>query len=352
MAWKPALPRRDRWILCVFLLVLAGCREQEQIHSYLAPKESLPEPPSTRMLAVMVPRDKDVWFFKFIGRKKDVTEHEDEFETFVRSVRFPKQGETPITWTTPPGWRREMGQGITYATLRLGPKGGSLDITITMLGPEAADVRPNVDRWRAQLSLQPMTDARFHQVHNNTEVDGVKATRVDLVGVLQPKAGPMAQPPRGRAREDRPPLRYDTPKGWEARPPMVKRGIRIPVVLRVAQDGQEAETTGMSLPGDGGGLIANVQRWRAQVGLGPIEEAELRRNVRTVKVGDSEAQCVDLGPGQNTKQRILGAMLPHGKETWFFTLKGPADLVGKQQANFEAFVASVRFGNEPGAAHE
>ncbi len=197
-----------------------------------------------------------------------------------------------------------------------------------------------------------MTDARFHQVRDNTEVDGVKATRVDLVGVRQQQAAPMEQPPRERAKENKLPLRYDTPKGWEARPPMVKRGIRIPVVFRIAQDGREAEATAMSLPGDGGGLVPNVQRWRGQVGLGPVEEAELRRNVRTLKVGDSEAQCVDLGPGRNTTQRILGAMLPHGDETWFFTLKGPADLVGKQQANFEAFISSVRFGGEAGAAHE
>ncbi len=42
-----------------------------------------------------------------------------------------------------------MGRGLTYATLRLGPKGGSLEITITKLGKEAADVRQNVDRWRS-----------------------------------------------------------------------------------------------------------------------------------------------------------------------------------------------------------
>ncbi|HWG46324.1 MAG TPA: hypothetical protein VN688_26415 [Gemmataceae bacterium] len=202
MTWKPSLPRRHGWIVCAALLVLAGCHEQEQIHSYLAPKESLPEPP------------------------------------------------------------------------------------------------------------------------------------------------------RQRAKADQSAPHYVTPKGWEVRPPLVKKGIRIPVVLRVAQDGHEAEATGMSLPGKGGGLLPNVQRWCRQVGANPVDEAELRRIVRTVKVSDNEAQCVDLGPGRNGNQRILGAMLPHGKETWFFTLKGPADLVGKQKSNFEAFVASVHFGNEPGAAHE
>ncbi len=76
MTRNPSVSRRSLWIFCAALFVLVGCHEQEQIHSYLAPKESLPEPPQTRMLAVMVPRDNDVWFFKFLGRKKEVTEHE------------------------------------------------------------------------------------------------------------------------------------------------------------------------------------------------------------------------------------------------------------------------------------
>ena len=36
-------------------------------------------------------------------------------------------------------------------------------------------------------------------------------------------------------------------------------------------------------------------------------------------------------------------ILPRGEQTWFFTIKGPADLVEKQKSAFEAFVKSVRF---------
>jgi hypothetical protein len=48
----------------------------------------------------------------------------------------------------------------------------------------------------------------------------------------------------------------------------------------------------------------------------------------------------------------LGAFVPHGRETWFFTLKGPPELVGKEQAHFEAFLASIQFEGGSGAAHE
>lgn len=168
---------------------------------------------------------------------------------------------------------------------------------------------------------------------------------------LAPKES-LSEPLAGR-RNAGPPFRYVKPEGWEARPPEIRKGFRIPVVLRVAGDGGEAEVTAMSLAGEGGGVLENVNRWRRQLGLDRIEEAELSRIRRSLKVGQGEAAYVDIvGPEGEKRQRTLGAVLRHGGATWFFTLKGPADLVGKQHSNFEAFVSSVRFDDEPGAAHE
>jgi hypothetical protein len=38
--------------------------------------------------------------------------------------------------------------------------------------------------------------------------------------------------------------------------------------------------------------------------------------------------------------------------TWFIKMRGPADLVGRQLAAFEAFLKSVRFDGGTGANHE
>jgi hypothetical protein len=351
MAWKPS--GGSRLILCLALLALAGCQGDEPIRSYKAPHESLPEPAAARLLAVMAPHGKDVWFFKFVGAKKEVSEHEADFDTFLRSVRFQDREEAPLTWTNPPGWRREPGRPPRYATLRLGPKGEGLEITITKLGPEAADVRQNVDRWRNQLGLDPLDDEQFRALPN-TEVDGVKATRVDFVGLLKEEAAPrMGHPPRGGPKAEPLPFRYTTPDGWEARPPIAKQGVSIPLVFRIAANGDEAEAAAMPLPGDGGGLELNVNRWRRQVGLPPVAEEQIRRDAHTLKVGDTEAVYVELdGLGLGARKRILAVVLPHGKkETWFFTLKGPPQLVEKEKSHFEAFVKSVRF-DQAGAAHE
>lgn len=354
MAWKTS--GGCRMLLCLALLVLAGCRENEPIRSYKAPHEAMPEPAATRTLAVMAVHDKDVWFFKFIGPKKDVTEHEGDFESVIHSARFQNNEDAPLAWTDPPGWRRTMGPRLPrYATLRLGRKGEGLEITVTKLGPEAGDVRQNVDRWRDQLGLEPLTDEQFRALSGNSEVGGGKATKVDIVGILKEGAAPMmGRPPRERPKADRVPFQYAAPDGWEARPPQEKQGIRTPLVFRIAAGGGEAEAAAMSLPDDGRGLGPNVNRWRRQAGLPPQSDEQIRREMRILKVGEQNAVYVDIsGPGLGMPRRILGAIVAHGKrETWFFTLKGPPDLVGKEQSHFEAFVKSVRFDGEAGAAHE
>ncbi|MHB1425046.1 MAG: hypothetical protein ACYC3I_17885 [Gemmataceae bacterium] len=169
---------------------------------------------------------------------------------------------------------------------------------------------------------------------------------------LAPKESmpPPREPPKKR---DAFPFKHQTPDGWEARPPLDKQGIHIPLVFRIRANGEEAEMTAMSLPGAGGGLEMNVNRWRRQVGLAPLSEAQISREARILKVGDRQAVYVDLsGPGAESAKRILGVLLPEGKETWFFTLKGPPQLVGKEQARFEAFITSLRGDRETGAAHE
>jgi hypothetical protein len=352
MAWKRSL-FRCFWIVCA-VLIAAGCQEQESVRHYLAPKESIPAPPAMRLLAVMVPRGQEVWFFKFLASEKAVAKHEADFDAFVHSVRFKEQEGAVLDFLVPPGWRRQPGPRPRYATLRQGPKNEGLEITITKLGPEAADVRANVDRWRDQLNLPPLDDDAFGKLRNNTTVDGSPATRVDLVGVLrEDAAGRKGHPPRERAKREAVPFQYKTPDGWEARPPLEKQNISIPLVFRIRANGEEAEMTALSLPGDGGGLEMNVNRWRRQVGLASRDQAEIRREARTLKVGDKQAVYVDLsGPGTGAAKRILGALLPLDRETWFFTLKGPPQLVAKEQEHFEAFITSLQWEGQAGAAHE
>src|SRR5690349_18651267 len=43
-------------------------------------------------------------------------------------------------------------------------------------------------------------------------------------------------------------------------------------------------------------------------------------------------------PPPEEKVRLLGAMIPHEKNTWFFKLVGPVEAVEKQKAAFDSFI--------------
>ena len=94
----------------------------------------------------------------------------------------------------------------------------------------------------------------------------------------------------------------------------------------------------------GGNLADNVNRWRGQVGLNPVSEEQIRQDLRSIDVDGSTGQYVDLtGPESAGGLRILAVRVPHGDTTWFFKMTGPADVVGRHKAAFEAFLGTVRF---------
>jgi hypothetical protein len=101
----------------------------------------------------------------------------------------------------------------------------------------------------------------------------------------------------------------------------------------------EAELAITAFPGDVGGELANVNRWRGQVSLPPIGEADLVSAVTRLERNGLKIGVVDLAGGG---QRMLGGIVPHAGATWFFKLLGPDALVAKEKAAFLAFLDTVK----------
>ncbi len=59
-------------------------------------------------------------------------------------------------------------------------------------------------------------------------------------------------------------------------------------------------------PGDGGGLLANFNRWRGQLGLGPVTEADLAKEVQPLDLPGGKASVADI-TGQDRQERAGGA---------------------------------------------
>lgn len=107
------------------------------------------------------------------------------------------------------------------------------------------------------------------------------------------------------------------------------------------QGAEEADLSVFVFPGAAGGLLDNVNRWRGQIGLGPLDAAKLADECTSLKTSTGlDITVVDM-TGSN-QERILGAILPRGAESWFFKLKGPASLLGKEKNAFMEFLKSVK----------
>jgi hypothetical protein len=135
--------------------------------------------------------------------------------------------------------------------------------------------------------------------------------------------------------------RWTTPAGWQEMPP---NGVRLGDFVVPGPNGKKAEVTVLSFPGDVGGALANVNRWRSEVGLGEIAENEIV----------SEKAVVDSNEGKlyeftGAAERTVVAMIPRDGASWFFKMRGDPDVVAAAKPVFLQFLASVHFGGSPPA---
>lgn len=135
-------------------------------------------------------------------------------------------------------------------------------------------------------------------------------------------------------------LLWTAPAHWTAK----DRGSMRKGSYSIAGDaGTVADLAVTAFPGDTGGLFANINRWRGQVGLPPIAESALDANVQHVDVANFHIDLVDItGSVGGVSTTLLGAIVPHNGQTWFFKLVGPEPLVAREKAAFREFLNTIK----------
>lgn len=144
----------------------------------------------------------------------------------------------------------------------------------------------------------------------------------------------------GPAVADGSALSWTAPASWQAKAvsSFRKGSYNVP-----GDGGTVADLAITAFPGDTGGLFANVNRWRGQVGLQPVAESELEAGVQHLDVNGFHITIVDaLGSVNGQPTRVLGAIVPHNGQTWFFKLLGPDAIVTREQAPFRDFLATIK----------
>lgn len=130
---------------------------------------------------------------------------------------------------------------------------------------------------------------------------------------------------------------WQVPSSWKAAGPKPMRLAS----FDIPDAAGNGDVSISKLSGNGGGLLANVNRWRGQVGLAPLEAGALAANSKTVATaGGDIGTWVEL---VGTEKTILGAIVARGEVSWFFKLTAPAPVAAKNRDAFEQFVRSIRF---------
>jgi hypothetical protein len=134
-------------------------------------------------------------------------------------------------------------------------------------------------------------------------------------------------------------LVWAAPDHWAAKPlGAMRRGS-----FTTRNVAGEADCSIFVFPAATNPLLANLNRWRGQIGLAPLTEAQLPAESATLESGELKFTVVDLlGQQQGAPTRVLGAVLYRGEEAWFFKLSGPDATVAAEKTAFLDFLRTVR----------
>lgn len=302
-----------------------------------------------------------------------------------------------LEWTAPAGWKSKVPSAMRKASFTVGEDGvGGGDLAITSFPGDVGGDLANINRWRGQLQLPPISEAELTSTTISLEANGLKMLVVDLVGgpadkpqrmlsaivphegatwfikltgpdalvanersayleflhtvkpsttVALPAAAADSVPARPDMANTAVPtagggeLKWTAPPHWQSK---TASSMRKATYLIVGADGATADLSVTAFPGAVGGELANVNRWRGQLQLPPLAEAELDGAVSRITVNGLHVTLVDLTGGPADKpQRMLGAIVPSNGANWFFKLTGPAILVANEKSAFLAFVQTL-----------
>ncbi|MFT3828986.1 MAG: hypothetical protein QM691_04680 [Opitutaceae bacterium] len=151
-------------------------------------------------------------------------------------------------------------------------------------------------------------------------------------------AGPAGAPPAAADSSENS-IHWAAPDHWIAKPlGAMRRGS-----FTAINAAGEADCSIFVFPAASNPLLANINRWRGQVGLAPLTEAQLATETTSLETaaGLKFAVVELLGQTGAGATRVLGAILYRGEEAWFFKLSGPDAVVAAEKPAFLEFLRTV-----------
>ncbi|HEU5395578.1 MAG TPA: hypothetical protein VFV81_00325, partial [Verrucomicrobiae bacterium] len=89
---------------------------------------------------------------------------------------------SPLTWTTPAGWTEVPPSEMRVASFKVNADGKSADVSVIPLPGMAGSDEANVNRWRGQVGLSPVSADDLQKSAETVTVGGQPAQLYDLAG--------------------------------------------------------------------------------------------------------------------------------------------------------------------------
>jgi hypothetical protein len=209
----------------------------------------------------------------------------------------------------------------------------------------------------APLPLEPLREERARPVAavgmSSAERFGYQTFVGSDAAAPADAAASSAPAPASVAPSD---LDWTAPIGWIEGPPRSMREVTF-----FLDESRSAECYVSVLSGTAGGDAANLNRWRGQMGLPPLDAAQLDALPRTRCLGSEAPLLIAEGAyrgmrgGAGTPDSLfVGTMVLWSGRTVFVRMVGPKALVEPHLAAFKAFCASIHAGSDHagGDAHD
>src|SRR5262249_48588530 len=277
--------------------------------------------------------------------EESAPQQQDAMPTNTAAPRMPSglasAPETAIA--TPPNWEPQpLSQMRQASFLVKGDNGAVADVSFVSLGSAAGNVLENVNRWLGQLGQPPITEEKLGEIAQRLHTSLGDVTVVDLAGLpdnadptrdgriiaammttseatlffkmrgnadlaeaqkgdfikwvaavcdAQTRTGSSqaaAAPPQTSSA---PQLKWTTPEGWAEVPPS---SMRYASFSAPADEGGKIDISVVTFPGDGGSDADNVNRWRGQIGLAPVDANDVTSQIAPLKAGDITFSTTDI----------------------------------------------------------
>ena len=283
-----------------------------------------------------------------------------------------------------------------------GDQGATADVSLVMLGGPAGGGVENVNRWLSQLGQPALDEAKLSQIAKHipsklgdvllVDLEGLptggdptkdgrilggiisgdgktiffkmrgnaaltesqKANFIQWIGTvhmedaapakdpiqsaaptpstLPPMTAPQTVPVEETAK---PQVKWVVPDGWKSIP---ASSMRYATFTITGPDGATGDLSVSFFPGEAGGDLKNVNRWRDQIGLEPV--TDIKPLIVPLTGKNVEFSTIDIsGPKGHL---LVGWVLKNGN-TWFFKLLAPDSIITSEKEKFTKFLQSTEF---------